>query len=34
MCVRGLTENIAFGFFNAYGHSVRKDSVDYVVHLG
>ncbi|KAF3010414.1 hypothetical protein E8E15_000859 [Penicillium rubens] len=26
--------NFPFGFFNAYGHSVRKDSVDYVVHLG
>jgi alkaline phosphatase D len=24
----------AFGFFNAYGNTVRKDSVDYVVHLG
>ncbi|TGJ84803.1 hypothetical protein E0Z10_g3963 [Xylaria hypoxylon] len=24
----------SFGFFNAYGNSVRKDSVDYVVHLG
>ncbi|KAI8255455.1 Alkaline phosphatase D [Colletotrichum sp. SAR11_239] len=24
----------AFGFFNAYGNPVRKDSVDYVVHLG
>ena len=22
------------GFFNAYGNVVRKDSVDYVVHLG
>ncbi|OGE58102.1 hypothetical protein PENARI_c001G05159 [Penicillium arizonense] len=26
--------NFPFGFFNAYGHSVRKDSVDYVLHLG
>ncbi|KAI1411215.1 phosphodiesterase/alkaline phosphatase D precursor [Hypoxylon sp. FL1857] len=26
--------NYPFGFFNAYGNSVRKDSVDYVVHLG
>ncbi|OJJ52874.1 hypothetical protein ASPSYDRAFT_213484 [Aspergillus sydowii CBS 593.65] len=26
--------NYPFGFFNAYGHSVRKNSVDYVVHLG
>lgn len=25
---------IAFGFFNAFGNPVRKDSVDYVVHLG
>lgn len=25
---------LAFGFFNAYGNTVRKDSVDYVVHLG
>ncbi|KAF2966574.1 hypothetical protein GQX73_g7033 [Xylaria multiplex] len=24
----------AFGFFNAYGNPVRKDSVDYVLHLG
>ncbi|XXG97282.1 hypothetical protein Hte_003578 [Hypoxylon texense] len=24
----------SFGFFNAYGNPVRKDSVDYVVHLG
>ncbi|EPS41442.1 hypothetical protein H072_4661 [Dactylellina haptotyla CBS 200.50] len=23
-----------FGYFNAYGQSVRKDSVDYVLHLG
>ncbi|KAK3082216.1 hypothetical protein LTS18_010633 [Coniosporium uncinatum] len=23
-----------FGYFNAYGNPVRKDSVDYVVHLG
>lgn len=22
------------GYFNAYGNIVRKDSVDYVVHLG
>ncbi|KAI9757559.1 MAG: hypothetical protein M1815_000781 [Lichina confinis] len=26
--------NYPFGFFNAYGNSVRKDSVDYVIHLG
>jgi alkaline phosphatase D len=26
--------NFPFGFFNAYGNTVRKDSVDYVVHLG
>jgi alkaline phosphatase D len=26
--------NFPFGFFNAYGNSVRKDSVDYAVHLG
>ncbi|KAF2194894.1 hypothetical protein K469DRAFT_774925 [Zopfia rhizophila CBS 207.26] len=26
--------NFPFGFFNAYGNPVRKDSVDYVVHLG
>lgn len=26
--------NYPFGFFNAYGNAVRKDSVDYVVHLG
>ncbi|KAK4441947.1 PhoD-like phosphatase-domain-containing protein [Podospora aff. communis PSN243] len=26
--------NFPFGFFNAYGNAVRKDSVDYVVHLG
>ena len=25
---------IAFGFFNAFGNPARKDSVDYVVHLG
>ncbi|KAH8160945.1 hypothetical protein CIB48_g7303 [Xylaria polymorpha] len=24
----------SFGFFNAYGNPVRKDSVDYVIHLG
>ncbi|QCT69752.1 hypothetical protein E1952_14910 [Staphylococcus aureus] len=24
----------AFGFFNAFGNPVRKDSVDYVIHLG
>lgn len=24
----------AFGYFNAYGNPARKDSVDYVVHLG
>lgn len=24
----------AFGFFNAYGNVARKDSVDYVIHLG
>ncbi|KAF2827935.1 hypothetical protein CC86DRAFT_288876 [Ophiobolus disseminans] len=26
--------NYPFGFFNAYGNAVRKDSVDYVVFLG
>lgn len=26
--------NFPFGFFNAYGNPVRKDSVDYVLHLG
>lgn len=26
--------NFPFGFFNAYGNPVRKNSVDYVVHLG
>lgn len=26
--------NFPFGFFNAYGNSARKDSVDYVLHLG
>ena len=26
--------NYPFGFFNAYGNSVRKESVDYVIHLG
>ncbi|CAO2652537.1 Nn.00g008200.m01.CDS01 [Neocucurbitaria sp. VM-36] len=26
--------NYPFGFFNAYGNTARKDSVDYVVHLG
>ena len=25
---------VAFGFFNAFGNSARKDSVDYVLHLG
>jgi hypothetical protein len=25
---------LPFGFFNAYGNPARKDSVDYVVHLG
>lgn len=29
-----LIQQSAFGFFNAYGNPVRKDSVDYVVHLG
>ncbi|KAF3917947.1 hypothetical protein ABW20_dc0110240 [Dactylellina cionopaga] len=24
----------AYGFFNAYGNSARRDSVDYVIHLG
>jgi alkaline phosphatase D len=24
----------ANGFFNAYGNVVRKDSADYVIHLG
>lgn len=26
--------NFPFGFFNAYGNTARKDSVDYVIHLG
>ncbi|KAK1760147.1 PhoD-like phosphatase-domain-containing protein [Echria macrotheca] len=26
--------NYPFGFFNAFGNTVRKDSVDYVLHLG
>jgi len=26
--------NFPFEFFNAYGNPVRKDSVDYVIHLG
>ncbi|KAL2434648.1 Alkaline phosphatase D [Exophiala dermatitidis] len=26
--------NFPFGYFNAYGNPVRKDSVDYVLHLG
>lgn len=26
--------NFPFGFFNAYGNPARKDSVDYVLHLG
>ncbi|KAK1659516.1 PhoD-like phosphatase [Colletotrichum godetiae] len=26
--------NYPFGFFNAYGNPMRKDSVDYIVHLG
>ncbi|KAI9892029.1 MAG: hypothetical protein M1814_002224 [Vezdaea aestivalis] len=26
--------NYPFGYFNAYGNPVRKDSVDYVIHLG
>ena len=26
--------NYPFGFFNAYGNPVRKNSVDYVIHLG
>lgn len=26
--------NFPFGFFNAYGNPARKDSVDFVVHLG
>ncbi|KIW19262.1 hypothetical protein PV08_03556 [Exophiala spinifera] len=26
--------NFPFGFFNAYGNPVRKESVDYVIHLG
>ena len=26
--------NFPFGFFNAYGNTVRKDSVDFVIHLG
>ncbi|KAI9660478.1 MAG: hypothetical protein M1821_009828 [Bathelium mastoideum] len=26
--------NYPFGYFNAFGNPVRKDSVDYVIHLG
>ncbi|KAJ9240903.1 hypothetical protein DTO169E5_3820 [Paecilomyces variotii] len=26
--------NYPFGFFNAFGNPVRKDSVDYVLHFG
>ena len=26
--------NYPFGFFNAFGNPARKDSVDYVIHLG
>lgn len=26
--------NFPFGFFNAYGNPARKDSVDFVIHLG
>ncbi|KAL8913025.1 MAG: hypothetical protein Q9171_002093 [Xanthocarpia ochracea] len=26
--------NFPFGFFNAYGNTARKDSVDYIIHLG
>ncbi|KAF2148570.1 phosphodiesterase/alkaline phosphatase D precursor [Myriangium duriaei CBS 260.36] len=26
--------NFPFGFFNAFGNPARKDSVDYIVHLG
>ncbi|KAL8775461.1 MAG: hypothetical protein Q9194_003743 [Teloschistes cf. exilis] len=26
--------NFPFGFFNAFGNPARKDSVDYVIHLG
>ena len=26
--------NYPFGFFNAYGNPVRKNSVDFVIHLG
>lgn len=29
-----LTDALAQGFFNAYGGPVRRDSVDYVLHLG
>lgn len=25
---------VAFGYFNAIGNPARKDSVDYVIHLG
>lgn len=25
---------LAFGYFNAFGNPARKDSVDYVLHLG
>jgi hypothetical protein len=29
-----LANTVAQGFFNAYGSPVRRDSVDYVLHLG
>lgn len=32
--IQALTRFLAFGFFNAYGNPARKDSVDYIIHLG
>lgn len=26
--------SLAFGYFNSYGNVARKDTVDYVIHLG
>lgn len=32
--LNAILTRTAFGYFNAYGNTVRKDSVDYVLHLG
>ena len=32
--VLSVLTKLANGYFNAYGNAVRKDSVDYVLHLG